>query len=230
MPFRVEDWASIRLVVFDLDGTLYDQRPVRIGMAAALAMHSLRSRSLRDLRTLGQYRRLREAMGDEAPEGFAEPLLTAACLSTGRHRDDIRALVEEWIERRPLRLLRPARVAGAAELFDALRASGRTIGVWSDYPVTAKLAAMALGADHIRSAGDVDLGHLKPVPAGLLAIMAAAGVGADQTLMIGDRAERDGEAARRAGVRALIRSKRSIEGYTVFRRYDDTIFAPVLTA
>ena len=36
---RPTDWASIRLVAFDVDGTLYRQRPLRLRMARDLAIH-----------------------------------------------------------------------------------------------------------------------------------------------------------------------------------------------
>ena len=35
------DWDCIDLVVFDVDGTLYDQRALRIRMAWELCLHTL---------------------------------------------------------------------------------------------------------------------------------------------------------------------------------------------
>src|SRR3546814_9318166 len=58
------DWSSVRLVVFDVDGTLYRQRPLRLRMAAALVADGLRRRSLSTIRALGAYRRLREELAD----------------------------------------------------------------------------------------------------------------------------------------------------------------------
>ncbi|WP_448502519.1 HAD family hydrolase [Sphingomonas sp.] len=228
--FRESDWASIDLVVFDLDGTLYDQRPVRLRMAVDLLLHGVRTRSFRHMYILREYRRIREALGDVQPEHFAEPLMAQLCSRTGASREQITTLVEEWMEQRPLLRLRGARSRGIARLFAALRSSGRTIGVWSDYPARAKLDALGLTADHVRAATDRDVGHLKPVPAGLRSIMDAAGTPPQRTLMIGDRAERDGEAARRAGVRALLKTRRPVSGHATFQRYDDPIFAPLLSS
>jgi HAD superfamily hydrolase (TIGR01549 family) len=228
--FRKSDWASIDLVVFDLDGTLYDQRPVRFRMAVDLLIHGVRTRSLRHMHILREYRRIREALGDIQPEHFAEPLMAQVCSRTGASREQVTALVEEWMEQRPLPRLRGARSRGIATLFAALRASGRAIGVWSDYPAIAKLDALGLMADHVRAATDSDLGHLKPAPAGLRSIMDAAGASPQRTLMIGDRAERDGEAARRAGVRALLKTRHHISEHATFRNYDDPVFGPLLSS
>ena len=40
------DWSNTALVVFDLDGTLYDQRPVRMAMARALIAASVQERGM----------------------------------------------------------------------------------------------------------------------------------------------------------------------------------------
>ena len=56
------DWDRIALVVFDMDGTLYDARRLRWRMAAWLLAESLRRRSLALPRTLAAFRRMREAL------------------------------------------------------------------------------------------------------------------------------------------------------------------------
>lgn len=81
-------------------------------------------------------------------------------------------------------------------------------------------------ADYIVCAGDEGIGLLKPHPRGLEALIAAAGAQPHATVLIGDRAERDGLVARRAGARALIRSSRAIDGLQTFARFDDALFAP----
>ena len=39
--FQPSDWKDIRLVVFDVDGTLYRQRPLRLRMARDLVLHAV---------------------------------------------------------------------------------------------------------------------------------------------------------------------------------------------
>src|SRR3546814_17291893 len=87
------DWSSVRLVVFDVDGTLYRQRPVRLRMAAALVADGLRRRSLSTIRALGAYRRLREEMADNGTTAFEAELAHAVAALTGLAELQVSALV-----------------------------------------------------------------------------------------------------------------------------------------
>ena len=202
-----------RLVVFDVDGTLYTQAPVRRAMLLAL----LRAPSSDGLSRLGRiaalrrYRRLREDAA-ATPRGFGAGLTTRFCAQTGLSATQADALIDEWMVRRPLPFVARAIVPGAQALFAALRARGVAIGVWSDYPAQPKLDALGLEADHVVSATDPDLDTLKPDPAGLARIAAAAGATPAQTLMIGDRIDRDGAAAAAFGAAFLLRGERAPEG------------------
>ena len=166
---------DLALVVFDLDGTLYEQAPVRRAMLVELLLSGGEPGRLARLRLLRRFRRLREVVAEEAPRGFDGHLFSRLAEETGRPEPELRALTTEWMERRPLRRLAAARVPGAAELFSALRARGVAIAVWSDYPVTDKLAALGLRADHEISAQDPELDALKPDPAGLALLLERTG-------------------------------------------------------
>ncbi|PZX18784.1 putative hydrolase of the HAD superfamily [Palleronia aestuarii] len=201
-----------RLVVFDLDGTLYRQGPVRRAMLRELLLDRGHPGRLARLAILRRFRELREGMAFEHQGDFDDRLFARLAQETGRDEEKLRALVVDWMERRPLRHLRCARVAGASELFEALRRRGIAVGVWSDYPVVKKLAALGLTADFIASALDPLIGALKPDPAGLREVMRAAGTRPDETLMIGDRMSRDGAAAASAGVPFLLLGRRAPSG------------------
>lgn len=204
------DWYSVDLVVFDVDGTLYNQRRLQARMALALMLEVVRTHDLVLPRTLAAFRRRREWLAVQGTDDFA----VSQYMLGGHSPERIRALVAEWIERRPLSHLAHCRYPGVDSLFRKL--SERCIvAVLSDYPAVEKLAALELGAHFIVTASDV--GRLKPDPSGLRLIMNRAGVPPERTLMIGDRDDRDGEAARRAGVRSLIRGRD-------FRTYSDPLF------
>lgn len=218
-------WDNIRFVVFDVDGTLYAQRPVRVRMAIELLCDALLHGTTARIRMLSLYRKLFESLATEDAADFHALICECVAQQTGGTAAQVRAVMEEWMVQKPLRHLRPARFPMLPELFAAMRRRRIVIGVLSDYPAMAKLEALGLEADHVLSAEDV--GRPKPDPAGLLALMERAGVTASQTVLIGDRIERDGLAARRAGVPALIRSSRSTAGWTSFTLYDDPLFAPL---
>ena len=224
------DWSTIDLVVFDVDGTLYDQRRLRLGMLRQLIGHSWQTRSLNTLLILRTFRQVRETLGEQAGRDFMALQYAQTASRHGTTPAAVRALTEEWMERRPLPLLAACRYAQVAEVFAGLRANGKRIAAFSDYPAVAKLAALGLQADAVVCATDADISRLKPDPAGLLSILRQTGVGPARALMIGDRFDRDAAAAGKAGMRALIRSPKAHSQWPTFQRYDDAVFQPLLAA
>ena len=224
------DWSTIDLVVFDVDGTLYDQRRLRLGMLRQLIGHSWQTRSLNTLLILRTFRQVRETLGEQAGRDFMALQYAQTASRQGTTPEAVRALTEEWMERRPLPLLAACRYAQVAEVFAGLRANGKRIAAFSDYPAVAKLAALGLQADVVVCATDADIARLKPDPAGLLSILRQTGVGPARALMIGDRFDRDAAAAGKAGMRALIRSQKAHSQWPSFQRYDDAVFQPLLAA
>jgi putative hydrolase of the HAD superfamily len=218
------DWDAIRLVVFDVDGTLYDQRGLRLRMLREMLGAAIRTRDVAFIRVLSAYRRIREELGDSLHEDFERELTSRTAARVGCSEERVRLTAGEWLERRPLRHLVRYRYSRLPELFRGLRGRGKKIGIFSDYPAREKLAAMELDADLMVCATDADISVLKPHSRGLQILMSRAGVNAAETIMIGDRVERDGLAARGADVRSLIRSSKPIEGWQTFARYDDPLF------
>jgi len=223
------DWDRVELVVFDVDGTLYDQRAMRLRMAMELAQDTLRRRDLTAAKVLRLYRRFRERIGETETEGFEPLLIGQVAAATGVEAESIRSIVREWLERRPLAHIRDCRYPHMVELFAAIRRKGKLIGVFSDYPAVEKLQAMELPFDYVVSAIDDAVGILKPHPRGLTLIMERAGVEAGNTVFIGDRPERDGVAALRASVLPLIRSKKPLDGWHTFASYSDRVFAQLFS-
>jgi putative hydrolase of the HAD superfamily len=219
------NWDEIRLVVFDVDGTLYDQRGLRLCMLREMLFAALRKRDIEFVRVLRAYRQIREQLGDELHEDFELELTSRTAASVGCSVERVQSTAAEWLERRPLRHLIRYRYPRVPELFRGLRKRGKQIGIFSDYPAREKLQAMQLDADVMVCAGDADVSVLKPHAKGLQALMSRVAANPAQTVMIGDRPERDGLAARGANVRALIRSRKPIDGWQTFARYDDPLFA-----
>ena len=222
------DWNAIDLVVFDVDGTLYDQRRLRLAMLRQLLAHSWHARSLDALRTLGTFRRIREELGNAPDVSFVDAQYARTASRHNKTPEEVRLLAAEWIERRPLPLLAGCRYPGVEELFAGLRAQRKHIAVFSDYPALDKLAALGLRADTVVCATDPAIGRLKPDPAGLLEILRISGAAPERAVMIGDRADRDGAAARAARVNALLLAGRPHPEFDTFRSYADPVFRPLL--
>ena len=225
---KLLDWKQIDLVVFDVDGTLYDQRQLRLGMLGQLLADAWRSRSLTALRTLRTFRHVREALGEEPEADFLRLQYARTASRHNTSEDAVRALTTEWLEQRPLSLLAACRYPHVDAVFAGLRSSGKQVAVFSDYPASDKVKALGLAAEPIVCATDPEIARLKPNPAGLLSILHRTGVAAQRTLMIGDRFDRDAAAAARVGVMALIRSHEPHKEFDTFQTYADSVFQPLL--
>jgi HAD superfamily hydrolase (TIGR01549 family) len=220
--FTPADWPDIRLVAFDVDGTLYRQRPLRLRMGCDMLVHSVAKCDRNAVRVVSAYRRIREHLAAEEVVDFERVLIAETAKATSVSPERVHAIVSEWIETRPLRYLRSCLFSGVPQLFAGLQCAGKKIGIFSDYPATQKLAAMGLAANYVVAASDVGL--LKPHARGLQSLMAAASATARETLYIGDRVDRDGVAGQRAGVRILIRSSKPIEAFQTFKTFHDPLF------
>lgn len=212
------DWASVRFVVFDVDGTLYRQTPLRLRMALALGLNCLVRGGWQALLILRTFRRVRESFAEREITEFDVRLYREVSDSLALDEALVREVVRIWIEERPLAALAACRYRGVSEMFDQIRNSGRKIGILSDYPIADKLRALGLNADYTVSATDRDVGVLKPNPRGLEKIMDLANETPSSTLVIGDRDERDGEIARKVGAAVLIINKHR-QGAHYFKDY-----------
>lgn len=200
------DWQHIRLVVFDVDGTLYDQRCMRRRMIAELVRHCVvHPGDLRLLRLIGRFRRSREQLAEQEVEGIAELQYRRLAGELGMEIPVLRQQLEVWMLERPLKHLRRCRYDSVERFFAALKQRGKTIAVLSDYPAREKLAALGLEADILVSAVDPEVDRLKPHPAGLERVLSLARLSPQESLLIGDRDDRDGESARRIGMPYLLK-------------------------
>jgi HAD superfamily hydrolase (TIGR01509 family) len=196
-------------VIFDMDGTLYDQRKLRFYMVRAMFMGVLRQpRRIAELRILWLFRKMREKLGAEVVSDLESWQYGWAAQAAGVSPEKVRAVVKEWMFERPLAYLRRCRYVGAEALFSQLQRHGIPIGIFSDYPALDKLKALGLRAHVIVSATCAEVNRLKPDPAGLLAAAAKLGTPAPECLFIGDQEAKDGECARRAGMPCLILASR----------------------
>lgn len=221
--FTFDSWHDIKLVCFDVDGTLYDQRRLRLLMIREILIEIARRRTIKFVRILKLYRELRENTACFS-DNFEKIIISETAALIGCSEKQVRDTVAEWIHRRPLRHLLECRYAGIFELFSHIKAQGKKIGIFSDYPAEAKILALGLTADYIACAGDNDTPRLKPDPQGLLNLMTRSETKPENTLLIGDRPERDGLAARAIGSRILIRSTKNYKDYQTFVNYTDPLF------
>lgn len=200
--------ASLRGIVFDLDGTLYRQGPLRRRMLVELALAPLAGprRALRTTRLLRAFRAEREhlrALGRGVAPLAALQYDTPAT-RLGVAADELRAAVQDWMFERPLRHLAPCARPGLADALAQLGDAGLALGVFSDYPVEQKLAALGVrDAFTVRlDAADPEVNAFKPHPRGFELAAERLGLAPAETLYVGDRLDVDVAGAHAAGMHA----------------------------
>jgi len=214
------DFQSIRAVVFDVDGTLYNQRKLRfIILRELLYYYSIRPHRLFELKIIRDFRLQREKnhfreVGDLDLEQYkwgAE----ASNVSVAR----VKSVINRWIYEKPLRHLEDCIYEDVRLFFSALADHGIPRIIFSDYPAKDKLLYMGLEAEGVICATDPDINRLKPNPRGLQAIMERWRLKPEELLFIGDRDDRDGECARQAGVPYLLKTDKDVKWTHTFSAY-----------
>lgn len=204
---------EIELVVFDVDGTLYDQRPLRRRMAVDLLAAVARGRERPGVvATLRAFRRQRERLADDEAEDVTRRQYVDVAQALGVREDEVRRAVRVWMHERPLRFLRASRARGIDALLRDVRDRRVTTAVLSDHRATTKLQALDLEVDIVVSAEDPEVDRFKPDVTGLERVMSMASVAPAATLVIGDRLERDGAIAARTGARFVLKVWRRPRG------------------
>ena len=202
----------IRAVLFDVDGTLYHQEPLRLLMAGELGAGAWVRHAPWNVprlwRMLSVFRRVREELrGLGRPdEPLARLQYTRAAERAGVPVNEMEAAVEEWIYKRPLKYLPRVVRSGMGEVLSGLNARGLQVGAFSDYPVSDKLDAMGL-----RAAVSLELdataesvNAFKPHPRGLEVACQRWGMSPSDVLYVGDRAEVDAKGAAALGMPCAI--------------------------
>jgi HAD superfamily hydrolase (TIGR01509 family) len=187
---------NIQAIVFDVDGTLYPQRPLRIRLLFELAAQFAKKpvRQLRTLKVLRAYRKAHELARTNRSDETAQKLqLCIASELSGEQPEFVERLVREWFQRRPLRHLKAVLYPDLVALLRQAKEHGIRLGVLSDYPAADKLSAMGIidYFDAIVSSHDECVGYLKPHPRGLQTCLQRLDVQPGQSLYVGDRADVD---------------------------------------
>ena len=196
--------TQYRAWLVDLDGTLYKSRPVQLAMVVELLLFGWGA-----IKTLRTFRHSHEALRGTSPLPGALALspfqrqVNHAAEKLGLPAEKVEGIVREWMFRRPLKwLVRSKRTALLLQLASFRESGGKTALV-SDYPASAKLQALGATAlfDAVVSNGEPGgPSKLKPDPEGYLSAAQRLGVAPESCLVIGDRDEADGAAARAAGM------------------------------
>jgi HAD superfamily hydrolase (TIGR01509 family) len=185
----------------DLDGTLYQPRPLKLIMAAYVAMAGPRA-----VRIISRFRKEHEAMRAAMLECDPSPLqeqLKRTSHGLGIDHAEVTATVMRLMFEQPLPWLRRFKRNDLLREIATFREDGGRTAIVSDYPAKAKLEALDVSNlfDRVVACGESDgPRRVKPAPDGYLLAAKALGVEPTRCLVIGDRIDADGAAAKAAGM------------------------------
>ncbi|WP_162054850.1 HAD family hydrolase [Pontibacter pamirensis] len=216
---NIIDWKGVKAIIFDVDGTLYDQSKLRKKMLAALlSYYVLRPWRLKEMLMLSYFREERERRAGQGVADLENAQYLWCAEEKGYPVAEIRRIVERWIFQHPVRYLAGCTYPGTQDLFRLLRQKGIKIGIYSDYKAHEKLKAMNLEADLVVCSTDPEVNQLKPNPKGLLYAANQLGFAPEDCLFIGDRQEMDGDCAIRAHMPYLIIDKKPFSQFDFYQQ------------
>jgi HAD superfamily hydrolase (TIGR01509 family) len=200
--------SQIRLVIFDLDGTFYNLGKMRKRVIRDMVFYYLlRPHRWREMRWIQTFRSVREKMAEMPHARLDESSYENVAARTTGSPEEVHQVVNRWMLQHPLPYLAQMVYPEVRPLLKQLKQSGIELAVFSDFPAQKKIKAMGLEISAVYSAHHPEIDQLKPSPKGLLHISQSFGVPPEQCLMVGDRDDRDGEAARRAGMNYHVLAK-----------------------
>jgi HAD superfamily hydrolase (TIGR01549 family) len=196
---------TLRLFIFDLDGTLYDQPALRRRLSYHLFWKLVTFKiRLLDLKIIAAFRDEREKHKGYASPDLHEEQFAWCAKNLGITATRAKRTIEWAMYKNPLQFLPKVKYSGIDEVFRSIRTKGKCIAIFSDFPVEEKMDALQLKADRYFYSADSGICQLKPSAPALRYICSKMDCKPDEAILIGDRDDTDGESAREAGMNYLI--------------------------
>lgn len=207
-----------KLILLDMDGTLYYQRKMQMLMCMEMLGYALcHPFSLWKLKTISVFRKVRENVpGMEEKQEKVKTVSGSNLLQEHYKKtavkikkapQEIEEVIGEWMFKRPLKHIYSCRDCVLGDKVQEWKQKGLKVVVYSDYPAEDKCRALGIFPDGIYSSDLERIGQMKPSAKAVEVIVSDFGVEKEEVLVIGDRYSRDGKMAENAHVDYLILEK-----------------------
>lgn len=192
MSLNLEKNYKINAVVFDVDGTLYNQNKLRVYIAGLILKSIAKNpfKIYKDLKIVSEYRKNHEKLRlspDTIKKFDKQVSLTAEKFNMDK--DKAFETIYDWIHIKPLPYIKKTKRKDLNELIDWLKEKKIKTGLLSDYPCDMKAEILEIKdkVDLIKASTDDDIDVFKPETKGFLRMAELLNVKPQEMLYVGDR-------------------------------------------
>jgi FMN phosphatase YigB (HAD superfamily) len=201
---------NLKLILFDVDGTLYNHTYIRRRMMTDLFLHLATLRLCPvELRIIKTFRKEREKHQGYASERLEREQYEWCANALNLPVEQVERCIRRWMYTYPLNFLARAKFHGLDALFQYIHEHPVRIAIYSDLPVNDKMKALQLHADETFCSIDPEIGQLKPSKKGLAYICRKMHCTPEETLYIGDRIDTDEQGASNLNIPFLLVDKKA---------------------
>ncbi|MFA6844127.1 MAG: HAD family hydrolase [Sphaerochaetaceae bacterium] len=207
--------SEIRLIAFDVDGTLYSRASLMWRMFLSAFPNILLALAYQKARRQFREEQASVATIPQDRTGYLHRLCQLMLLQkkkgeTPRNRERIKKAVQRQFYDKWKRIYRNVRPrAGLREAFEMVKQKGYRIAVLSDFPIEEKLRTLDI-ADLVDVAlCSEDCGYLKPDSRAFSYLLEEVGLPANQVLYVGDSYQKDILGCQKMGMHSCLLSPRA---------------------
>ncbi len=197
---------KIKAVIFDLDGTLYNQSLLRLFIIFSFLLNIVLKprKTFAAMKVLDAFRKAHERLRKLKDVDFtlAEEQIKMTVDKSGMPEEKVIEIIDDWFYTFPLKFLKLCKKRYIEESINELKSKGYRIGLLSDYYTERKLDKMELnGYFEIQMCSiSKEINSLKPNPHGFIKIAEALNVKPQECIYVGDRPHIDGVGAEASGM------------------------------